>query len=580
MRRTYFSIVFFCGFIVASCESDSPVEPSSSAASFSRMVDASSAVTASAVSPYEIDLAWQRASSQVTGFQVFRSTTGPTGNYSLLTTTAGSASRYANVGLTASTQYCYEVRSFKTAGKNTNYSAFSSAVCASTLPPPAPTIIAPSDVNVVAVPNAYYIDFDGSNVLVTWKDNSPNEDGFRVERASTIAGPWTIAANNWANYTSTFEYAPREKQICFRVIAYTAADSSAPTPADCTIPPANPTGLVADGADGQSIALTWTDNSAAEDGYKVSRLEAGTWTALATVVANTVSYRDAAAAADQTYSYRVQAMRDGGLSDYSNESVAVISTRPPAAPTNASASYWVDNEYGWLYFDFAWANTSNNEEGFRIDSSEDGVNGWQTYATFGPGTTIFEQAFSLWDSLWPHSGCYRIVAFNHVGDSPASNVTCTGWFTPPTNLVAAAVDQQSIDLTWTDNARFENGYVVFRASSVDGPYDIVGQTAANVTSYHDTGLTSGQEYWYSVATDFGGYSIYDGFESSDYASATTVSSSASPMLSIKSSRTAINRRPSSLRVVGAPTPAEIRARHKSSSVRLPGTKGSSPRRTK
>jgi hypothetical protein len=141
-------------------------------------------------------------------------------------------------------------------------------------------------------------------------------------------------------------------------------------------------------------------------------------------------------------------------------------------------------------------------------------------------------------------------------------VTCTEWYNPPTNLTAAAVDQQSIDLKWTDNARFEYDYVVFRSTSVYGPYDVVGQAPANATSYHDTGLSSGQEYWYFVATDFGGNSIYDGFEYSDFASATTLSATATAALSVQSSRTVINSHLTPVRVRGGPTLKELRAHYR------------------
>src|SRR5881394_392065 len=100
-----------------------------------------SSITASAVSSTEIDVKWATSSS-VSGYQVFRSTTGSAGSYTQIATTAVNAGSYASSGLTGSTEYCYEVRSFKTVGKNTTFSAFSSAACATTLPPP---IAAPSE---------------------------------------------------------------------------------------------------------------------------------------------------------------------------------------------------------------------------------------------------------------------------------------------------------------------------------------------------------------------------------------------------------------------------------------------------
>jgi len=110
-----------------------------------------SGIAASPVSSSEIDLSWGNSPS-ASGYQVFRSANGATGSYSLIASTAATVTSYANSGLTGSTQYCYEIRSFKTAGKNTTYSAYSAAVCATTLAPP---VEAPSGVHVIPISSDY-----------------------------------------------------------------------------------------------------------------------------------------------------------------------------------------------------------------------------------------------------------------------------------------------------------------------------------------------------------------------------------------------------------------------------------------
>jgi hypothetical protein len=128
-----------------------------------------------------------------------------------------------------------------------------------------------------------------------------------------------------------------------------------------------------------------------------------------------------------------------------------------------------------------------------------------------------------------------VIAFNAVGSSPPSSISCVEPGVVPTDLTATAVDQQAIDLTWTDNASVEKGYVVLRSTAIDGEYSVIATPGANTTSYHDTGLASGQEYWYLVAAVYPGdhWSDY-----SNYASATTASESAG----VTSSRTVIVER--------------------------------------
>jgi len=564
MRRPILQLIVVCvGFTIGACDSDSPVQPREPDASSFSLSTGGSGIIASPVSPTEIDLSW-RNTANANGYQIFRSDNGATGSFALIASTPASVTGYANTGLMGSTQYCYEIRSFKTAGRNTTYSAYSNVECATTLAPP---INAPSGVDVVPLPNGWFVDPYISMVRVSWTDNSANEDGFRVEHASAPTGPWTTgpwpeSVTTPANVTSLGQSGEREKQVCFRAIAFNAVGVSNPSSADCTTPPANPTNLLAKATDGQSINLTWTDNSAVEDGYKVSRLDAaGTWADIAILPSNTVSYHDAGVTVDRTYTYRVQALKDGGFSDYTNESVAVIPTKPPAAPPSATAGYGADNEYGWLYFDVAWTDAANNEEGFRIEVSGDGLSGWQTYITVAANITSFQDKQSLWDNLGGRGGCYRVLAFNGAGVSAPSNVICTEWGNRPTNFTATAADQQSIDLSWTDNGTFEFGYVVFRSTDVSGPYDFVAEAPANATSYHDTGLASGQEYWYFIAADFGSYSIYDSFNYSDFASATTLSATTSAASSARSSRTVINTHRTPTRIRSRLTLQDLRARY-------------------
>lgn len=84
--------------------------------------------------------------------------------------------------------------------------------------------------------------------------------------------------------------------------------------------PAAPSALKATATSSSQISLSWTDNSSNEDNFKVEYSTNGgsTWTALATIAANTVSYSHTGLTASTAYTYRVNATNTIGSSAYSN----------------------------------------------------------------------------------------------------------------------------------------------------------------------------------------------------------------------------------------------------------------------
>jgi hypothetical protein len=84
--------------------------------------------------------------------------------------------------------------------------------------------------------------------------------------------------------------------------------------------------------------LTWQDNSANEQSFDIERkavpcATAGTFTVLATVGANVVTYTDLAVTEGATYCYRVDAANTAGKSGYSNTAERLVPFTVPAAPS-------------------------------------------------------------------------------------------------------------------------------------------------------------------------------------------------------------------------------------------------------
>jgi hypothetical protein len=96
----------------------------------------------------------------------------------------------------------------------------------------------------------------------------------------------------------------------------------------------------------------------------------------------------------------------------------------------------------------------------------------------------------------------KIYAFKLPAGTPTPTPTPSPTPTPaipnaPSNLLATPVSSTQINLTWQDNSNNETKFQVWRKAP-GGKFRKVVTLNANVTSYSDTGLTSGTTYKYKV----------------------------------------------------------------------------------
>ena len=190
--------------------------------------------------------------------------------------------------------------------------------------------------------------------------------------------------------------------------------AAAPTPPPAPTAPTAPSGLVAT-ANGSKIDLAWVDASSNEDGFRIERsTDNVTFTQLATVGANAISYSDTAAVAGQTYYYRVVAYNSTGASGYSNvaNAATTVVIVAPAAPSGLSATVNASA------IQLAWTDGSSNEDGFRIERSSDGVNFTQI-GTVGANVVTYSDS-GVTAGL---SYTYRVAAYNSAGPSAYSNTS-------------------------------------------------------------------------------------------------------------------------------------------------------------
>ncbi len=175
-----------------------------------------------------------------------------------------------------------------------------------------------------------------TQVDLSWTDTSSNENGFKIERKTSIGGTYAQIATVPAGTTgySNTGLTPSTTYY-YRVRSTNSAGDSAysneakgVTGTSGTVP-AVPAGLTAAAASSSQVNLAWSD-VANETGFKIERKtgSGGTYSQIGTVAASVVTYADTGLAPGTLYFYRVRATNGAGDSGYSNEASATTTSAP------------------------------------------------------------------------------------------------------------------------------------------------------------------------------------------------------------------------------------------------------------
>ncbi|MBN1669383.1 MAG: fibronectin type III domain-containing protein, partial [Kiritimatiellae bacterium] len=197
--------------------------------------------------------------------------------------------------------------------------------------------------------------------------------------------------------------------------------------------PAAPDNLAAAALSATQIRLTWQDNSANEEKFKIDRRISGTtnWVRVAEPTANTTVYTDSGLSANTHYYYTVKAANAGGDSPYSNTAGATTDSETPpvpAAPGNLTAEALSASRIR-----LTWQDNSANEDTFKIDRRVSGTSVWVGIAKPAVDATVFTDSGLSANTHY----YYMVKAANAGGDSPYSN-TADATTTSDSGLPAGA----------------------------------------------------------------------------------------------------------------------------------------------
>jgi titin len=457
------------------------------------VVIAPSGLVATPVNSNQVDLTWTDNSSNEVSFRILRKLTSSS-EYAQVATVPANTTTYSVTGLNASTSYIFAVAAV---GGSRNV-ATSGSVAATTLANP---MVAPTGLAAVAISN--------TQINLTWTDTSNNETGFKVLRrlngtASSTPAPWTVVTTTAADVTTY------ESIGLSQVTGYTFAVASVNAIGDLAISAtatattlatqlAAPSDVTARAISDSVVSLTWKDLTIAETGYRIVRKltssNSSTLATVGTVAANVTSYSNTGLTAATGYTYAVVAI-DAAAKTASSRTVTVTTkAEVVSAPTGPTATPYNSNQ-----INLSWTDNSSNESGFRILRRLTSATAFTQIATVPANSTTYSVT-----GLNPSTSYTFAVAAVGVFGTVATSASVAA-STPanpmiaPTGVTAVPFSNTQINLTWTDASTDEVGFRVLRRPNTTTNWTIVTTTAADVTSYENTGLTAATSYIYAVAS--------------------------------------------------------------------------------
>jgi regulation of enolase protein 1 (concanavalin A-like superfamily) len=346
-----------------------------------------------------------------------------------------------------------------------------------------------------------------NQVDLRWTDNSSNETGFHVERA-TGSGPFTVLVTVGANVTQYQDSSvAANTTYSYRVAAHTApGDSPYSNIASTTTPtnpgpPPGPGPIFATSNIGTVNPAGSTTYDSGTATWSVSGGGADIWNN-----ADAFTYQYQSWSGDGEFVARVQSLdfthewAKAGLMfretlDPQARNIFLAVTAGNGVELQSRTSTGGSTSFLWREITPAplWFKLTRLGHVFTAAYSTDG----QLWRPMGSYTYEMQSSIFVGLAVTSHApGTLSTARFSDVYLG-AIRDGATSPPTAPTNLTAIARSFSSADLQWTDNASNESGFRIERSTD-NVTFAMLTTLAPNVTSHTDNTLSSATTYYYRV----------------------------------------------------------------------------------
>lgn len=422
-------------------------------ASSSSAPGAPPSLSATAVSPTQVNLSWSAPTSnggyQITGYKI-EVKKGSTSYSTLTSNTGNSTTTYSHIGLTTGTTYSYRVYAINSIGTSTASpeSSATPTTASASSPPSPPTSLTATSVSATQVNLSWSAPSNNGGAVIT---------GYKIEYKVGSTTYSALVANT-GNTATTYSHSglTAGQSYTYRVSAINSVGTSNPSSEASATPttssttsvnivPNAPVGLVATSVSGTQINLSWssptnTGNSPVT-GYKIEvKKGTGPYEVVVPNTGNTMTtYSHTGLTTGTTYYYRVYAINSIGTSGPSGE----VSAAPKETTTPILAAIAIAPTKVYLSWTAPSQTYKQSIAGYKIEEKVG-----QSYKVIKDNAGL-ASSYTINDLTAGKTYTYVVTALFSAGASPRSNevsVTPTSTSAPPVgfspNLSPSPTTQQ------------------------------------------------------------------------------------------------------------------------------------------